>query len=345
MHRMEFGAIRRGTMLALLLALPAFGALAQVTSEPLEPPPGDYGERYDPPPDDDAYRPPPGPVRPYRDPDSQPYRADEGDPYADPSRGGAYDPYADPTRGGAYDPDAARPPAYGAPSQDPYASPPGEGPAGGTGAGPIGPPGGEQTGALGCNALLAELQRYYGPAENPMQPRDQACAASRGDATAFRDCSDRFYREFEDKRAEYRRCLDQEVARGSDRIEQRESSVEAARSGYGGMAPQAAGPFARPGAPGWLGVQIRPVTPQAAYRLGVEGTEGAYVANAVQGSPAWKAGLRRGDIIVGFDGEPIVAPQNLQYHAERLVAGQTVDLEVIRGGRRERLTVEIEARR
>jgi hypothetical protein len=354
------------TFLASFAAGSALTGMAQaqpVTSESLQPPPGDNGDYNAPPPD-----------RSYGAP--APAQADETDPednpYADPAAGGAYDPSAQSPRqypspsapAPAPGPRGAAPYGYGnnapaqpyAPAQPsaPAAPPRGAAPYGYTTAPaqPGGPQGHAPEATVGssCDDLFAQLQRYYGPPENPMQPRDEACAATRSGAEAgrpnpaFRQCSDDFFKGYEAKRSQYRACMDQDASKGQERLEQRSATVEAARSGYGGTAPQAAGRFARAGSPGWLGVQIQPVSPQSAYRLGVEGMAGAYVISAVMGSPAQKAGLQRGDIIVGFDGQPIVQPKDLQYQAERLVAGQSVKLEVLRGGQRQFITVEITQR-
>ena len=343
-------------------------ALAQpVTSESLEPPPGDTGDYNAPPPDRSQ-----GGQYQERESYGAPAPAEaadpEDDPYADPAAGGAYDPtaaqssrsYPSPSAPG---PRGAAPYGYGNAPAQPYAPAQPAGPASAPrGATPYGyttapaqpsgpqPYGPEATVSGSCDDLFAQVQRYYGPPENPMQPRDEACAATRAGAepgrpnAAFRQCSDDFFKGYEAKRSQYRACMDQDASKGQERLEQRTTTVEAARSGYGGTAPQAAGRFARGGTPGWLGVQIQPVSPQSAYRLGVEGMDGAYVISAVMGSPAQKAGLRRGDVIVGFDGQPIAQPKDLQYQAERLVAGQSVKLEVLRGGQRQFITVEITQR-
>ncbi len=331
--------VRRAIVFTFLALSAAMTAHAQpVTSEELPPPPG----------------------------------ADTADdPYADPSAGGVYDPttrsVTGPTRlpgpGGApapaygqpAPPATSAPPAYGRGAPAPSYGQPvppayGGGPAYGApayGAPAYGEPSGVRS---SCDDLAAELQQFRGPPDDPMRPRDQACAAARagGDPgrpnEAFRRCSDDFFRQYESKRDEYRRCMEEDAGKGDQRLEQRATTAEAARSGYGGTAPQMAGRFARAGAPGWLGVQIAPMTPQSAYRLGTEALQGAYVINAVMGSPAQIAGLRRGDIIVAFDGEAIDDPKDLQYHAERLTAGQQVRLEIVRGGQRQTLDVQITQR-
>ena len=53
---------------------------------------------------------------------------------------------------------------------------------------------------------------------------------------------------------------------------------------------------------GWLGVAIQPVTPEVADSLGLKKPEGALVATVTEDSPAAKAGVRQGDVVLGFDG-------------------------------------------
>jgi hypothetical protein len=363
----------RRTIVFTALALFAAGAAhAQgVVQQQLEPPPGDDGS-YDAPQDQPPAGPPYGGQQDYGG--QQGYGGQEGygapaeetdpadNPYADPSTGGAYDPTRSPGAPAPRSSNAPTPlpgpggvPTYNAPPQR-GAPPPSYGqaapPAYGRSAPPpaYGAPGVyDQQAGVGssCDDIAAELRRFRGPAGNPMQARDEACISARNDggsSAAFRQCSDRFFQQYEEKQDEYRRCMEQDASKGGQRLEQRALTEDAARNGYGGTAPQMAGPYARPGAPGWLGVQIAPVSPQTAYRTGAEGVGGAYVTNAVLGSPAQQAGLRRGDIIVAFDGEAINQPKDLQYQAERLTAGQQVRLEIVRAGRRETLDVQITPR-
>ena len=62
---------------------------------------------------------------------------------------------------------------------------------------------------------------------------------------------------------------------------------------------------------GWLGVAIQPVTPEVAESLGLTKAEGALVASVTPSSPAAKAGLKQGDVIVTFDGKSIATPREL----------------------------------
>jgi serine protease Do len=83
---------------------------------------------------------------------------------------------------------------------------------------------------------------------------------------------------------------------------------------------------------GWLGVSAQQVTPDLAAALGLSEPIGALINGITKGSPADKAGLRRGDVIVELDGKKILDPSELP----RMVAfghiGKTVTLNVIRQG-------------
>jgi len=63
---------------------------------------------------------------------------------------------------------------------------------------------------------------------------------------------------------------------------------------------------------GWLGVSIQPLTPELAKGFGLKEPSGVLISDVVQDSPAAKAGLLAGDIIVEFDGQKVGSPQDLQ---------------------------------
>jgi serine protease Do len=83
---------------------------------------------------------------------------------------------------------------------------------------------------------------------------------------------------------------------------------------------------------GWLGVSAQQVTPELAAALGLSEPIGALINGITKGSPADKADLRRGDVIVELDGKKILDPSELP----RMVAfghiGKTVTLRVMRQG-------------
>ena len=54
---------------------------------------------------------------------------------------------------------------------------------------------------------------------------------------------------------------------------------------------------------GWLGVSIQGITPDLAASLGLDQVKGALVSSVVQNSPADRAGIKAGDVIVGYTGQ------------------------------------------
>lgn len=71
---------------------------------------------------------------------------------------------------------------------------------------------------------------------------------------------------------------------------------------------------------GWLGVTVQDVSPDLAKSFGLEEAQGALVSEVVKDSPADKAGIKRGDIILTFNGNEI----NILNDLPRLVADRTV---------------------
>jgi serine protease Do len=87
---------------------------------------------------------------------------------------------------------------------------------------------------------------------------------------------------------------------------------------------------------GWLGVQIQEVTPEIASSLGLDAAKGAIVADVTPDSPAAKAGVKQGDVILSFDGQNIDRLKDLTLQVASQKAGDKVSLTVWRdGGKRE----------
>ncbi len=92
---------------------------------------------------------------------------------------------------------------------------------------------------------------------------------------------------------------------------------------------------------GWLGVYIQPLSPEAAENLGLSGRQGALVSDVTSGGPAEKAGIRSGDVIVGFDGKEIRNEHDLPQVVALTKPGKTVDVRLIRGGKETTIAVTI----
>ena len=90
---------------------------------------------------------------------------------------------------------------------------------------------------------------------------------------------------------------------------------------------------------GWLGVTIQPVNEEIAEGLGFDGKAGALVASVVPGSPAERAGLRPGDVIIGFAGTEVTSPKALTRRAATIKPGTETEIEVWRDGEHETFDV------
>lgn len=95
---------------------------------------------------------------------------------------------------------------------------------------------------------------------------------------------------------------------------------------------------------GWLGVYIQDVDRNLAQSLGLEKPQGALLAQLEPGGPADKAGLKAGDVVIGFNGQAVVDASDLPHIVGLLSAGQKVEASVIRRGKQRALSVEIGAR-
>ncbi|MFO1037481.1 MAG: DegQ family serine endoprotease [Geminicoccaceae bacterium] len=92
----------------------------------------------------------------------------------------------------------------------------------------------------------------------------------------------------------------------------------------------------------WLGVNIQGVDEDLAAGLGLPKAEGALVAGVEDGSPAAKAGVKQGDVIVGFDGHEIDKVGQLPRLVATTKAGTSTSLTVLRDGKEVKLTAVVE---
>jgi serine protease Do len=84
---------------------------------------------------------------------------------------------------------------------------------------------------------------------------------------------------------------------------------------------------------GWLGVSIQMVTPDLAPSFGLKEAQGAIVADVIKGSPAEKAGIKQGDVILAFDGKAIKSSNELPWIVAETPVGKTVNVKLIRQGK------------
>jgi len=84
---------------------------------------------------------------------------------------------------------------------------------------------------------------------------------------------------------------------------------------------------------GWLGVSIQEMTPELAKSFGLKEKKGALVAEVVSGSPAEKAGIEQGDVIIEFDGKEITESKDLPRMVALTPVGKAVILKLSRSGK------------
>ncbi len=92
---------------------------------------------------------------------------------------------------------------------------------------------------------------------------------------------------------------------------------------------------------GWLGVMIQKITPDLAESFNLDRTEGALVGDVIPNSPAEKAGIKRGDVIVKFDNHEVNTMEALPKIVGSTTPGKAVKVEVIRDGKEKILDVTI----
>lgn len=95
---------------------------------------------------------------------------------------------------------------------------------------------------------------------------------------------------------------------------------------------------------GWLGVAIQPLDDAMAKSFDYDSTEGALISDVLPNSPAQKAGLEAGDIVVKFDNKKIHDMQQLRNMAAATEPGTRVQIGVIRNGQPKTLKLKVTQR-
>ena len=93
---------------------------------------------------------------------------------------------------------------------------------------------------------------------------------------------------------------------------------------------------------GWLGVMIQKITPELEKSFGLSQSEGALVGDVIPDGPAAKGGIKRGDVIIKFNNQPVRDMEDLPKIVAATNPGSAVDVEVIRDGSSKILHVTIE---
>ncbi len=92
---------------------------------------------------------------------------------------------------------------------------------------------------------------------------------------------------------------------------------------------------------GFLGIALQPLSDELAKMFKIENNAGALVASVSEKSPAEKAGVKDGDIIVEVSGKKVEGPRELQLLVAAIAPGTKVDVKVVRDGTEKIVNVEL----
>jgi Do/DeqQ family serine protease len=92
----------------------------------------------------------------------------------------------------------------------------------------------------------------------------------------------------------------------------------------------------------WLGANLQAVTPELSKEFDLKRPAGAVITGVAAGSPAARAGLRVGDVIIAVDGQAVDDPNAFNYRFSTHALGGQAELVVIRAGRESKIPVAVE---
>jgi serine protease Do len=92
---------------------------------------------------------------------------------------------------------------------------------------------------------------------------------------------------------------------------------------------------------GLLGTEVQQVTPSIAEALGMQEAEGAMVAQVKAGTPAAKAHIKAGDVILAVNGEPVKGSVDFAHKIGAFAPGVNVNLKILRDGSQRTVTVTL----
>ncbi len=92
---------------------------------------------------------------------------------------------------------------------------------------------------------------------------------------------------------------------------------------------------------GWLGVSIQQITPELSKQFNLKEQRGVLVGDVTEDSPAEKAGIKRGDVITGYNGREVEDPANLRNMVANTAPGKEVVLRIVHDGKAETVKVTV----
>ena len=95
---------------------------------------------------------------------------------------------------------------------------------------------------------------------------------------------------------------------------------------------------------GWIGVEVQAITGELAESFGLPSSDGTLISGVMRGSPADRAGIQPGDVLLAVDGRKVTDPQSMLEAIAALRPGRKADFELRRGKDTMGIKVEIARR-
>jgi len=92
---------------------------------------------------------------------------------------------------------------------------------------------------------------------------------------------------------------------------------------------------------GWLGVMIQDITPELAKSFNLESQEGVLISDVMENTPAERAGLKRGDVVIKFNDTPVKDARTLSRLVAQTKPGTKITLTLVRGGKTKTIEVPL----
>ncbi len=92
---------------------------------------------------------------------------------------------------------------------------------------------------------------------------------------------------------------------------------------------------------GWLGVIIQDITPELAESFGLKESRGVLISDVLENGPAQKAGLKRGDVVLEFQGQPVENAHELSRKVAATRPGTKVKILIVRDGSKKTIKLKL----
>jgi serine protease Do len=92
---------------------------------------------------------------------------------------------------------------------------------------------------------------------------------------------------------------------------------------------------------GWIGVTVQDIEQETANTLGIKSRKGALVVEVIRGGPAEKAGIKKNDIVLFYDGREIEDSEDLRNRVASTNPGSSVKVRILRNGKEEEVTLKV----